>query len=70
MQDTASWRGDYFKIITKLIAEGATIDAVADRLDMLVDDVAALIDHPLAPILERWRATKPGYGWAALERTN
>ncbi len=72
MHSQPGWRDDYGQIITKLIAEGDTIDAIADQLDMAPDLVADILarTHPLAPILERWRATKPGGGWAARERTN
>jgi len=71
MHDTTSWRGAYGQIISKLIAEGATVDAIADQLDMAPDLVADLLDHPLAPVLQRWaqRAVRKG-GWARFERTN
>ena len=70
MHSQPGWRDDYLKIVAQMVAEGATIDAIADQLDMAPDLVADLLDHPLAPILERWRATKPGCGWAALEHSN
>ena len=56
MTDTTSWRDDYGQIITKLIAEGATIDGVADQLDMPLDLVADILarTHPLGPVLHRW----------------
>jgi len=43
---------------------------LADRLAVPVDDLDRILDHPLAPILERWRARAPGRGWAALETEN
>jgi len=71
MHSQPGWRDDYGQIITKLIAEGDTIDAIADQLDMAPDLVADLLDHPLAPVLQRWaqRAVRKG-GWARFERTN
>ena len=74
MTDATSWRDDYRKIAAQMINSSPEISLreVAARLDMAPDLVADILarTHPLSPVLERWRATKPGYGWAALERTN
>ena len=74
MHPTTGWRDDYGQIISKLIAEGDTIDAIADQLDMLVDDVADILarTHPLGPVLQSL-AGAIGSAWARLvrlERTN
>ena len=69
MHSQPGWRDDYGQIISRLIAEGATIDGVADQLDMPLDLVADILARTLAPILMRWQA-KPGRGWAAFEHSN
>ena len=77
MHSQPGWRDDYCQLITRLIAEGAD-DAIADQLDMLVDDVADILarTHPLAPILRKWaeRASAPPTTCPStriwLERTN
>ena len=69
---TMNWRDAYARRAAELVSSNPdiSIPELAQRLAMPVDDLDRILGHPLAPILERWRATKPGYGWAALERTN
>jgi len=72
MHSQPGWKDDYLQVISRLMAEGDTIDAIADQLDMAPDLVADLLGHPLAPVLQSWaaRSAAPGRGWAAFERTN
>ena len=66
MHSQPGWRDDYGQINSRLIAEGDTIDAIADQLDMLVDDVADILarTHPLGPVLQSWAARSARLGAA------
>ena len=69
---TTNWQNAYARLAGQLIGADPLIgrEDLADRLAVPADDLDRILDHhPLAPILRRWQATKPG-GWAMDERVN